>query len=305
VAAIIETFLNPVFPVFAIMLLGIIMAKGGLFDISAAQAINKFVFFVVLPALVFSLVAWAPLEQVQFQAVLRYFLAEACIFLAASVIARFVLKCNRGEAILLGMASCFVNHVLFILPIATILYGEQATVPITAIIFIDTVFVFGAVIAGLEIASHRGESMLRVAQSFLKNPVLIAIFLGLLVNISGIALHPGIRTFTSFAGSAVAPAALFSLGIILAEAKLSRIDAPALLATTIKIVVHPILVWLLLSGVADLDQLWHDSVILTAAGPCGAMPFVLALQYKVRSESIGLAIIYSTVASLVTLSIIA
>jgi malonate transporter len=237
--------------------------------------------------------------------VLRYFLGEALIFLAASLVARFVLKCDKGEAILLGMASCFVNHVLFILPIARILYGEQVTVPITAIIFIDTVFVFGAVIAGLEIAAHRGESLLRVAQSFLRNPVLIAIFLGLLVNISGIALHPGIRTFTSFAGSAVAPAALFSLGIILAEAKLVRLDAPALMATTSKIVLHPALVWLLLSGVADLSQLWRDSVILTAAGPCGAMPFVLALQYKVRSESIGLAIIYSTVASLATLSIIA
>lgn len=287
------------------MLLGIIMAKGGLFDIAAAQAINKFVFFVVLPALVFSLVAWAPLEQVQFQAVLRYFITDICIFLAASLIARFVLKCGKGEAILLGMASCFVNHVLFILPIATILYGEDVRVPITAIIFIDTVLVFGAVVVGLEIASHRGESPLRVVLSFLKNPVLIAIFLGLLVNLFGLALHPGIRTFTAFAGSAVAPAALFSLGIILSEAKLARVDAPALLVTSIKIVVHPLLVWLLLSNVADLSQLWKDSVVLTAAGPCGAMPFVLALQYKVRSESIGLAIIYSTVASLVTLSIIA
>jgi len=35
------------------------------------------------------------------------------------------------------------------------------------------------------------------------------------------------------------------------------------------------------------------------------MPFVLALQYKVRAESIGIAIIYSTIASLFTLSIIA
>jgi predicted permease len=35
------------------------------------------------------------------------------------------------------------------------------------------------------------------------------------------------------------------------------------------------------------------------------MPFVLALQYKIKADSIGMAIILSTVASLFTLSVLA
>jgi hypothetical protein len=133
----------------------------------------------------------------------------------------------------------------------------------------------------------------------------MAIAVGLLVNALGLNVHAGIVTFTSFAGSAAAPAALFSLGIILAGTKIFYADFPALAVTLLKILLHPFLAWLLFTSIGTIDQLWSDPAILVAAGPCGAMPFVLAMQYKIRAESIGLAIIYSTVASLITLSIIA
>ena len=45
-------------------------------------------------------------------------------------------------------------------------------------------------------------------------------------------------------------------------------------------------------------------VLLVAAGPCGAMPFVIALQYGVRTEVIAKAILVSTILSLVSLSIL-
>ena len=72
-----------------------------------------------------------------------------------------------------------------------------------------------------------------------------------------------------------------------------------------KIIVHPLVAWFLFTGIVEFEPVWRDPALLVAAGPCGAMPFVLAMQYKVRAESIGMAIIYSTVASLLTLSIIA
>ena len=75
--------------------------------------------------------------------------------------------------------------------------------------------------------------------------------------------------------------------------------------TGLKIIVHPLLAWFLFAGYVDIDPLWRNPALLVAAGPCGAMPFVLAMQYRVRAESIGLAIIYSTVASLFTLSLLA
>ena len=303
--AILETFLNPIFPIFAIMLIGIVFARCGLFDITAAQAINRFVFFVAVPALIFSLLSRASIGTVDWRLLGFYFLSEIVLFAAGTAVARKLFKCELGEALLLGMATCFVNHVFFILPIATLIYGEQAGVLITAIIVVDTSLIFGGTIVGLEIASSRDQSLWKVMRVIAGNPVLMAIFAGLLVNILGVNVHEGIKTFTSFAGSAAAPASLFSLGVILASTKGAALDFTAMTIAGLKVLLHPLVAWLLFTGFYDIDQLWRDPAMLAAAGPCGAMPFVLAMQYKIRAQSIGMAIIYSTVASLLTLAIIA
>jgi predicted permease len=46
-------------------------------------------------------------------------------------------------------------------------------------------------------------------------------------------------------------------------------------------------------------------MVLIAAGPCGAMPFVVALRYGVATDRIAAAIIMSTVISTFTLAVLA
>ncbi len=302
---IVQTFLNPVFPIFAIMFLGIILGKRKVFKFSDAQTINRFVFYGVLPPLIFNLIFSAPLGQLNYTVIALYVLTETILFGVTVYIVRIWLKRTILESLLLGMASCFINHVFFILPIVTALYGEAGALPLSAIIAIDTVIFFCGMVMALEVVAHRGDSYLKVAASFLRNPVLAAMALGLLLNLMDVKLHGGIETFVSFAGKAAAPAALFSLGVIMADVQVSRLDRAALTVTSMKTVVHPLLIWVFFSLLDNLDLTWTKTVLLSAAGPCGAMPFVLALQYKIKADSIGMAIIYSTVASLFTLSVLA
>jgi malonate transporter len=302
---IVQTFLNPVFPVFAIMLLGIILGKRKVFDFRDAQTINRFVFYALVPPVIFSLIVSAPLGQINYTVITLWAISEVTIFSITAYTVRAWLKRSKLESMLLGMAACFVNHVFFILPIVTVLYGERGVLPLSAIISIDTVIFFCGMVMALEVVAHRGDSYLKVAASFLRNPVLVAMALGLIVNLMGLKLHDGVKTFLSFSGSAAAPAALFSLGVIMADVKISRIDGAALAVTTMKTIIHPLFIWFVLSSTNGLDSNWTQTALVTAAGPCGAMPFVLALQYKIKAESIGTAIIYSTVASLFTISVLA
>lgn len=303
--AIIATFFNPILPVFAIMLVGMVFGWRGFFDAAAAQAINRFVFYVAVPALIFSLLSDAALVTVDWRLLAVYFCSEMMLLAIGAVVARFVFRRAWAESLLIGMAACFVNHVFFVLPIAQFLYGDQAAVPITAVIVVDTTVIFAGTIIGLEVAAHRDEPLWKVGRNFARNPVLVSIALALLVNLLGIKVHAGLMTFCVFTGSAAAPAALFSLGVILARAGGRRYDAVALATTGLKVLLHPLVAWLLLGVVRGASGFGPEAVLLLAAGPCGAMPFVLALQYKVASESIGRAIVYSTFASLFTLAVIA
>jgi predicted permease len=139
-----------------------------------------------------------------------------------------------------------------------------------------------------------------------KHPMLQAIAAGLLVNLAEIPLHDGINTFTHFVGAAASPIALFALGIILTATASRSFDKMALSVVGLKVIVHPLLAWLMFSGAAALaNPAWTSTALLVSAGPCGLMPFVLAVQYKVNVATIARAVGYSTVISLVTLAVMA
>ena len=71
-----------------------------------------------------------------------------------------------------------------------------------------------------------------------------------------------------------------------------------------KIIIHPALVFVF-TGMTTLTPGWGDIALLAAAGPSGAMPFVIALEYGIRTETIAKVVLVSTLFSLLTLSVLA
>jgi predicted permease len=301
-----QVFLNPVLPIFAILGFGMLFARRGIFDASAASVLNRFVFFIGAPALLFSLLISASLAQFEWQVLTLYFASEMTIYAAGTALARYAFRREWRESLLLGMTACFVNHVFFVLPMARVLYGDAASAPIAAIIVVDTVLIFALTIVALELSAPGVHSGSKVFKLLLKHPLLQAIAAGLLVNLLGLPLHDGVQTFVSFVGAAASPIALFALGIILVSTASPGLDKTALSIVGLKVIVHPLLAWLLFSGAAALaNPAWTSTALLVAAGPCGAMPFVLGLQYKIDVTTIARAIGYSTLLSLLTLALMA
>ena len=301
-----QTFLNPVLPIFAVLGFGMLFAWRGIFDASAASVLNRFVFYIGAPALFFSLLMSAPLAEFEWQVLTLYFASEMGIYAAGTALARYAFRREWRESLLLGMTACFVNHVFFVLPMARVLYGDAASAPIAAIIVVDTVLIFALTVVALELSAPGVRSGRKVCWLLLKHPLLQAIAAGLLVNLLGLQLHDGISTFVRFVGVAASPIALFALGIILATTASRGLDKAALSIVGLKVIAHPLLAWLLFSGAAALaNPAWTSTALLVAAGPCGAMPFVLALQYKINVTTIARAIGYSTLVSLFTLALMA
>jgi predicted permease len=300
------TLADPILPIFMPMVVGYYLRLRGVFDVAAAQAINRFVFFVAIPALMFSLIARVPLGEIDLGAIGAYLAAELLVYGGVAVAAHRLFRRPPAEAILSGMAAAFANHVLFVLPIAQNLYGAAAVQPITAIIVADSLIFCATVFAVDLIRSHRADApgqygALAVLRMLAKNPFLIATVLGLAAAGLAVPIPTGVFTYPRFAGAAAAPVSLFALGVILAGQTLRPIGAPAGLIVATKLLVHPVLV-LLLGGLLAARPDWHRMAVLVAAGPCGAMPFVIALQFSVRPETIAKAVLISTVLSLLSLS---
>ena len=101
---------------------------------------------------------------------------------------------------------------------------------------------------------------------------------------------------------AVAPCALFALGVTVALRPMKRVapELPALLA--MKLIVHPAIVYGLLSLIGGVDRIWLFAAVLMASLPPALNVFVMASQYGVYVERASSAILIGTLASVVTVT---
>ena len=75
---------------------------------------------------------------------------------------------------------------------------------------------------------------------------------------------------------------------------------PALLA--IKLIAHPVIVYLLLSAVGGFDRVWTFTAVLMASLPPALNVFVMASQYRTYVERASSAILIGTLSSVVTVT---
>lgn len=303
--SLLDALTSAILPIFAAPALGFALGARGVVSGADAAAVNRIGLTVSVPPLLFGLIAQAPVATFDLALLGLWLACTLALWAAGAAVARLVFRRGRREALLLGLAGVFVNHVFFVLPIAEALYGPLARPPIAAIIVVDSLMLFAAASVVLDIARSGGAGLGRTLRAVFSNPVTLATLAGLAVALSGVGLHPGVETFTRFMGAAGAPMMLFALGVTLSGFPVLRADGAALVAVATKAALHP-LAFLLAAGLLpQTDPETRRLALMTAAGPCGAMPFALALRYGAPTESIARAIVASTLLSVGALAALA
>ena len=301
----IEVLLDGVLPIFAIVVIGYALGKRGIFDKNSAAVINKFVFLVAIPALGLHLIANAPFSLFDWRMIIGFFLSELAIYALGAFTAHFLFKCELKESILLGLAASFGNHILYVLPIAISLFGEDATLAFVAIIAVDSILIFGSTIVIIELMTAKNSLWADISKKIFLNPPLISMLLGIFLVIFNVKIPNGFNIFLNFVGDVAAPSALFSLGIILSQISgLGRIG-PALSISTFKLIVHPLFALIILVSISGLTLTQAKIPMIAAAAPCGTMAFVLALHYGVRTDAIVPAILLTTIGSVLSVTLAA
>lgn len=141
-----------------------------------------------------------------------------------------------------------------------------------------------------------------LGDSLTRNPPIIGISVGVIASLVGLPLGKGLDFFAQFVGETAAPCSLFALGLILALWRDGESIAVPITISGLKLLGMPVVAWVLVSSVFHVSPEWSNPAMLVAAGPAGAMPFVLALQYQIPAAAIARTILISTLGSLVTVT---
>lgn len=292
--------INDILPVFAILVLGFVLGKMDLVSRSEATTLNRVAFLILQPPLIFLLLSQVDLAALQYLAVFNYGAGQALIFTLTYLLCRHFFKHNLLESWLLGMATIFVNSLLYIWPISALIYGPTGNVPIVAIVAWDASVTFAFFVISADILAHKSATLGITIKRLIKNPVLLTIVFAIMFNLSNLPLIAPVKTALEFLSAGTAAITLFALGVILSVHSLVPSKTVYVLSA-IKLFGLPILVALLmLTG--DWSQHWSQLLILNAAGPSGAMAFSIAMLYGVTTVRIAPVIIWTSLLSVLTLA---
>ncbi len=234
-----------------------------------------------LPALAFSLVATARIDNsflaVPLTAAVVTLTATAAGFAAYKFFPWFK-KIDRPAFGVMVLSAAFGNVTYLGLPVinemfglrfgyVAILYDLLAATPVLL-----TVGVFIAARYGSGEAVSARDSLKRV----LRLPPLWAVALGIIVNLSGLAVPGTVMDAALLMGKAVIPTMIFTVGLALDFRDVKRLSA-AVPALAIKLFVSPLNAWWLGS------RLGLDGEVLKAVTVEGAMP-VMVLSLVIADE---------------------
>ena len=295
-----------VFPIFAIGAFGFLLGKMRTFDIAAAFSINKFVMFVCMPALCIEFLALAQVESFDFLLLFGYFLSEVILFSLGVFISKYIFRLLNSEALLIGLALALTNHVLFVLPIAEELFEEAKTLTIISIITMDGLVIFSLTLIAMDILSNSDPPLSVTIKAIFTNPPLVGIVIGLVVSLNNLELPRGIMFFLEKLGGTATPALLFSLGIMLSYQKKITPTKLIVSMSSLKLIIHPLLAWLIITLLfgGHYPEV-HSTALMAAAAPSGVMAYMLAVNYNVSVDRISPIILYTSIGSLITVSLAA
>ncbi len=298
--------MNTLLPVFGLILMGFVCRRTGCLGTSAASELNRMVIWLCLPALLFRVTATTTLEQVWHpDFILVVSLATLAVF--ASVV---VWKRGSGrslaDASIDGLGGAYANTGYIGIPLCLFVLGEGGLEPALIATLIVVCVLFSMAIVCIEIGLQAGQTLLHAVQkvllALLKNPLVVSPMLGGLWAVGGLGVSETADTFLVLLGDATVPCALVSLGAFLAH-KQSGSARGALGLAVVKLVIHPLVTWVLAFYVFQLPILWANAALLLSALPTGTGPFMLAEYYGREASVVSRTILLSTVGSLFTLSL--
>lgn len=290
-------------PIFLLLVLGYLLRRNGIPSIEFWNLNDRLVYWVLFPALLFTNTSTFNLSGdllSSFAAAIYAGFGGAVLFaLVSSRLAK--LSGPTASSVLQGAA----RHNSFIaLAVAERLIGAEGLALaslVTALLIPVTNII---VVTSMVMMIHGGGAprvvIGAVLRDLARNPLLLAVFLGIAANSLGATSIPIVHDMTKILGAAALPIMLLCVGANIRLRAMSSAGLPVVLSVIGKLVVFPALI-LAAAQCVDLPQTALLVLIFYGAAPTAASAYTLARQMGGDAPAMATIITLQTMLSFITL----
>lgn len=296
-------------PFFGLILIGYIAARVSRQSVDALGWMNIFIIYAALPALFFKLVSRTPFEDLtRLDFILTQLFSVYTVYFVLLMVGVWWRKASLGESVIQAFGGAYGNIGYMGPGLALLVLGEEAATPVALIVCLENALHFIVAPALMALAVGDERPPLRLAADVLKrvvfHPFILSTAAGFVVAALHVKLPQPVSQFVEYLAQAAAPCALFAMGVSLALRPLKKVPMEIGYISVAKLLLLPVLMYLLLRLVGGFEQSWIHAAVLLAALPTATNVFVISQHYGVWQERASATVLITTILSVFTLPVV-
>ena len=300
---------NIVLPVFGVILAGVLSRQSNLLGAETTEALNKFVYFIALPPLLFLSCARVPVAELLNAPFAATYISGTAVTICIAIFVGWLAFDHRELPFITlhSMTSIFSNTVYLGIPLLILAYGPKGATPAIIITLLTNVVFLtlsAVLIESSQKSSAQNTGRFAVFLSSVKNPLIVSPLLGTAFSWLGIELFLPIENFLDLLARGAGATALFAMGMSLYGFSITAGAREIGCMSVMKLVVHPLITWIFAVYVFELDEFWMECAVIIAALPAGVLVFVVAQRYNVYVQRSAASVVATTALSVVSLAVV-
>ncbi|WP_017939984.1 AEC family transporter [Zestomonas thermotolerans] len=292
-------------PIFLLIGIGFLCARFALVSREQIAGMGKFVITLALPALVIRAMTERPLHELfERNYLLVYGAASLLVFVAGLLFAHSVRRDSFTGSVLSGLGMSMSNSGFIGYPLVSMALGPVSALGLAMNMVVENLLMLPLALALAEAGEQRGgwrRTLREVFVRLLRNPIIIAICLGLALALLDLRLPAVPGKVVEMLASASAPVALFVIGGNLYGLKVGRLFADVAQIGIGKLLLHPLAVLLCLQLFPVEDPQLRLAAVLFACAPMMSIYPIIGQRFGLEGRCAA-ALVASTVLSFLTIS---
>lgn len=295
------TSLKQVLIMFIMMMLGFLLTKLKLIDLKSKTTLSNILVYLVVPFMIINSYEVEFNNEVLSNLLTSFLLSFISLIIAiiVSVIVVKFYKIERKK--ILGFAMMFSNAAYMGLPLIEGLYGKEGVLYASAFFSIFNILIWTF---GYSYLSKK-FSFKECVVGLIKNPVIYALIVGILIFIFQIDLPEVVDKPIEYIGNMNTPLSMLITGIILANTPILKMLKEKYLYFTVifRLIIIPFITLgiLYLFTFLNFDKEVIKIIFVLASCPCASITTVFAVKFNYNEEIAASSVVISTLLSIITL----
>lgn len=286
-----------ILPLLILLALGAGLSYKKILHTEHMQALADYVLKVALPIFLFYVLATRKIHEVWQPVFLFWFsFISLIIFAITFLICHYYLKLEKKDSSIFALGSSMSNTGFIGVGVLPLILGQQAGIYISLALIVESVIIFPLALILTELFNNKvalKQILLQIARIMIKNPIIIAIILGILCSSLNLSFFSALDKSLKLIGQTASPIALLVIGARLLHIKISDFNRLSLLLSILKVVIMPFLMLLTFTFIPNSTR------EMTIAGfILATLPMTITYTLFAQSHHIGEKAVTSLLSSM-------